>query len=296
MAVAAITRTTIEDVLTTTTTRHTAATTVINPPPIPTPPPAVALHLVAQTDRPSLRSNSELATHDPDKSYPKHPTMRRLNPWKAPPQFDKKSAQEQLEAWLDYHAHQFDTPNSPQHAYVARMLIDSGLTSSDVCDYQHSTHINIKWNNDTNRYDLFHFNHITLHTLPTKAFQRFPPQPTRATNTSPEIAHILGGHTGPAGNIAQILKRGRFLPSTPHFHHNIGFFAQGFRATHNHPHDYTENARILLIPGTFLKTPTPLWSPSLWGTGKKITQGGEEQAAKLLQEQHGAVFHQNGRH
>ena len=245
-----------------------------------------------RSERPAitLRSNSELATQDVQEPYPKR---RARNAWKEPPNFTKKPAQEQLETWLNYHAHQFDTPNSPQSTYVARLLINSGLSYADVCDFQQFTHI--KWNNDTNRYDLYHFNHITIHTLPAKAYQRFPPQPTRATNTSLVVAHILGGHTGPAGNITQILQQGRLLSSTLHFQHNTGFFAQGFRAAHSSPHDHIENARIMNLSKN---THSILVTLLAWGAGKKVTQGGEEQAAKLLQQQqqqqHGAVFHQNG--
>ena len=44
-----------------------------------------------------------------------------------------------------------------------------------------------------------------------------PPPVSRATSTHREVAHINAGHTGPVGNITNILRQGRFLPSTLHF-------------------------------------------------------------------------------
>ena len=60
------------------------------------------------------------------------PTIQVLNTWKEPPHFTSKPAHDQLQIGLDYHADQFGTPNTPQHAYVARLLIDSGHSYTDV--------------------------------------------------------------------------------------------------------------------------------------------------------------------
>eukprot|EP00439_Symbiodinium_sp_Y106_P009146 s314_g1.t1 len=140
---------------------------------------------------------------------------------------------------------------------------------------------------DTNRYDLSHLNHIAIPSPAAKAYQRFPPQPARAANTSPETAYVLGCHTGPVGNITSVLQQGRFLPSTLHFQHNGGVFAQGFRATETFPRDHEENARIILNTWNHAKNSHSIIVTFLaWGTGKKITR---------LQQQRGAVFHQNGR-
>ena len=186
---------------------------------------------------------------------------------------------------MDYHAAQFDTPNKPQHTYIARLLLDSGLTYNDVCDYRQFTHI--KWNPTSRQYDLFHFNHISTPSLSHKAHRRFPPAATRATSTSPEIVHVNASHTGPAGNITSILQRGRFLPSTLHFSHNPGFFAQGARVAQQLQHDASEQARI------FYNTWNMAKNTHSWGAGTKFTHGGEERAITLLQQNHGAVCHRN---
>ena len=154
--------------------------------------------------------------------------LRRVaRPWR--PQFQQKTPQEQLELWLDYHADQLDAPNKPQHTYVARLLFDSGFTYKDICDYRQFTHI--KWNDAANSHDIFQFNCISIPGLAQKASRRFPPPATRATSTSSELVHINASHTGPVGNITNILQQGRFLPSALHFPNNPGFFAQGVRIT-----------------------------------------------------------------
>ena len=148
-----------------------------------------------------------------------------------------------MELWLDYHADQLDAPNKPQHTYVASLLLDSGLTYKDISDYRQFTHI--KWNDTTNTHDIYQYHSITIPSLVQKATRRFPPPATRATSTSPELVHINAGHTGPLGNITNILQQGRFLPSTLHFPNNPGFFAQGVRITQQPQHDNAEHARIL---------------------------------------------------
>ena len=91
----------------------------------------------------------------------------------------------------------------------------------------------VKWNEATQQYDQFQYNAISLPYLNTKASRTSPPPVSRATSTHREVAHINAGHTGPVGNITNILRQGRFLPSTLHFPNYPGFFAQGVRITHN---------------------------------------------------------------
>ena len=154
--------------------------------------------------------------------------------------FSRKPHKSNWRFWMDYHADQFDTPNKRQHA---RLLLDSGLTYKDICDYRQFTHI--KWNDTTSSYDIFHFNCISIPSLSQKAQRRFPPPATRATSTSPELVHINASHTGPVGNISSILQQGRFLPSALHFPNKPGFFAQGVRITQQLQHDNSEHARVL---------------------------------------------------
>ena len=196
-----------------------------------------------------------------------------------------------MELWLDYHADQLDTPNKPQHTYVARLLLDSGFTYKDICDYRQLTHI--KWNDTTNSHDVFQFNCISIPCLAQKASRRFPPPATRATSTSPELVHINASHTGPAGNITNILQQGRFLPSALHFPNNPGFFAQGVRIAQQLQHDNAEQARILHNSWNFAKNTHSILVTLVQGT--KFTSGGEEQAMNLLLQHHGAVFHAKGR-
>ena len=146
------------------------------------------------------------------------------------------------------------------------------------------------------QYDLFHFNHISIPSLSQKAHRRFPPAATRATSTSPEIVHIHASHTGPVGNITSILQQGRLLPSTLHFSHNPGFFAQGVRITQQLQHDNAEHARILHNTWNLAKnTHSIIINLLAWGQGTKFTSGGEEHAMNLLLQNHGAVCHAKAR-
>ena len=159
-----------------------------------------------QPPHPTLISPTATQPQPHHQPHRLHSFTRHVSPWKAPPHFTQKPPQEQLEIWLDYRAAQFDTPNKPQRTYIARLLLDSGLTYADVYDLAVHTY---KWNTASERYDLFHFNHISIPSLSHKAHKRFPPPPTRATNTSLEIVHINAGHTLWA--TLQVLQQGRFL-------------------------------------------------------------------------------------
>lgn len=96
---------------------------------------------------------------------------------------------------------------------------------------------------------------------------------------------------------------GRFLPSTLHFARNTGLFAQGVRVAQKFPHDHAEQARILFNTwnasfstlGTLPKTPTPSSSPSSLGAPAKSLPTEAKNTQPLLQQNHGAVFHHNGR-
>ena len=273
-----------------TTTNHHDIDALLPRPTIPTP--TVHHPLAAAHDQPSPCSPTQ--TFDSRILPPAVAVHTVPNRWQAPPHFHHKTPQEQLEIWMDYHADQFDTPNKPHHTYIARILLDSGLTYNDVCDYHQFTHI--KWDDTTNQYDLFHFNHISIPSLSQKAHRRFPPAATRATSTSPEIVHIHASHTGPVGNITSILQQGRLLPSTLHFSHNPGFFAQGVRITQQLQHDTSEQARIFYNAWNMAKnTHSVLLSLAAWRAGTKFTRGGEEHAMTLLQQSHRAVFHANAR-
>lgn len=74
----------------------------------------------------------------------------------------------------------------PPHTTSPKML-SSPNSSWTVASYSDlsvfkSSHTHIKWNNLTECNDLHHSNHISIHSLASKARQRFAPRPTRATN------------------------------------------------------------------------------------------------------------------
>ena len=208
--------------------------------------------------------------------------------------FQQLSPQEQILTWLDFHADQLDSSNRPQHQYLANLLFDSNITYKDITDFRQYTYV--KWNEATQQYDQFQYNAISLPYLNTKASRTSPPPVSRATSTDREVAHINAGHTGPVGNITNILRQGRFLPSTLHFPNYPGFFAQGVRITHNQQHDHGEFARIIHNTWQLSKNTHSLIVTLLaWGAATKYTSGGEEQAMTLLHDHHGAVFHQKGR-
>ena len=132
-----------------------------------------------------------------------------------------------------WHADQFEAPNKPQHTYIAKLLLDSGFTYKDLSDFRQFTHI--KWNDTTNTHDIYQYHCITIPSLVQKATRSFSPPATRATSTTPEMVHINAGHTGPLGNISNILQQGRFLPSILHFANNPGSFPKphALHTTHN---------------------------------------------------------------
>ncbi|CAK9095600.1 unnamed protein product [Durusdinium trenchii] len=201
---------------------------------------------------------------------------------------------DQILEWLEFHATQLDNPNRPQHQYIANILTDCNITYKEITDFRQYTHA--KWNDATHQYDQFQYYAISLPFLNTKATTPEPPAVSRATSTHREVAHINAGHTGPVGNISNILRQGRFLPSTLHFANYPGFFAQGVRITHNQPHDHNELARIIHNTWQLHKNSHSLIITLLaWGAATKYTSGGEEHAMNLLNDHHGAVFHQKGR-
>ena len=241
-----------------------------------------------------LRPNTDNPNTDPS-HYPTTAVLRRpINRWRPPPNFPALSPTDQLLEWFEFHANQLDTPNRPQHQYIANLLTDCNITYKDITDFRQYTHN--KWNDTTRQYDQFQYNAISLPFLNTQATTPEPPAVSRATSTHREVAHINAGHTGPVGNIANILRQGRFLPSTLHFANYPGFFAQGVRITHNQPHDQSEFARIIHNTWQLHKNSHSIIITLLaWGAATKYTSGGEEHAMTLLNEHHGAVFHQKGR-
>ena len=241
-----------------------------------------------------LRPNTDNTNTDLSQ-YPTTAVIRRPpNRWRPPPNFQALSPTDQLLDWFEFHANQLDSPNRPQHQYIANLLSDCNITYKDLTDFRQYTHV--KWNETTHQYDQFQYNAISLPYLNTKATTPEPPAVSRATSIHREVAHINAGHTGPVGNIANILRQGRFLPSTLHFANYPGFFAQGVRITHNPPHDQSEFARIIHNTWQLHKNTHSLIITLLaWGAATKYTSGGEEHAMTLLNEHHGAVFHQKGR-
>ena len=235
-----------------------------------------------------LRPNTDNTNTDPSQ-YPTTAVLRRpLNRWRPPPNFQALSPTDQLLEWFEFHANQLDTPNRPQQQYIANLLTDCNITYKEITDFRQYTHA--KWNDTARQYDQFQYDAISLPFLNTKATNhpRFP-EPPQPTGKSP-------GHTGPVGNIANILRHGRFLPSTLHFANYPGLFAQGVRITHTQPHDQSEFARIIHNTWQLQKNSHSIIITLLaWGAATKYTSGGEEQAMTLLNEHHGAVFHQKGR-
>ena len=246
-----------------------------------------------------LRPNTDASTADNTNTdtskYPLTPVVRRPpNRWRPTQPFQTLPPKEQILAWLDFHADQLDTSNRPQHQYLANLLCDSNITYKDITDFRQYTYV--KWNEATQQYDQFQYNAISLPFLSTKASTPSPPPVSRATSTHREVAHINAGHTGPVGNITNILRQGRFLPSTLHVANYPGFFAQGVRITHNQQHDQGEFARIIHNTWQLHKNTHSLIVTLLaWGAATKYTSGGKEQAMTLLHDHHGAVFHQKGR-
>ena len=241
-----------------------------------------------------LRPNTEHSNPDPSQ-FPTTAVLRRpTNRWRPPPNFHTFTPADQILEWLEFHATQLDNPNRPQHQYIANILTDCNISYKEINDFRQYTHA--KWNDTTHQYDQFQYFAISLPFLNTKATTPEPPAVSRATSTHREVAHINAGHTGPVGNISNILRQGRFLPSTLHFANYPGFFAQGVRITHNQPHDHNELARIIHNTWQLHKNSHSLIITLLaWGAATKYTSGGEEHAMNLLNDHHGAVFHQKGR-
>ena len=256
---------------------------------------------------------THLASHQPAVDphhhpliYAQTPNTQTLIPLNIPPQPSSVAhstvgdlhsiftPSDQILEWLEFHATQLDNPNRPQHQYIANILTDCNISYKEINDFRQYTHT--KWNDTTHQYDQFQYFAISLPFLNTKATTPEPPAVSRATSTHREVAHINAGHTGPVGNISNILRQGRFLPSTLHFANYPGFFAQGVRITHNQPHDHNELARIIHNTWQLHKNSHSLIITLLaWGAATKYTSGGEEQAMNLLNDHHGAVFHQKGR-
>ena len=178
-----------------------------------------------------LRPNTDASTADNTNTdtskFP--PTIRRPPNRRRPsPTFPTLPPKQQILAWLDFHANQLDASNRPQHQYLANLLFDSNITYKELNDFRQYTYV--KWN-EMNRSSMgsFQYHAISLPFLHTKATHPTPPPVSRATSTHREVAHINAGHTGPVGNITNILRQGRFLPSTLHFANYPGFFTFVFQ-------------------------------------------------------------------
>ena len=231
---------------------------------LPTTPPPATHHphasLLPNTDYQQQDSASRQSTP----TYPTHPPVRRvLNKWQAPPHFHQKTKQEQIEIWMDYHAAQFDTPNKPHHSYIARALLDSGLTYNDICDYRQFTHI--KWNDATNQYDLFHFNHITIPTLAHKApavfhLQQHVPHPQRLGLSTSKV-----GTQAPLATLSTSSSRAVFCPALP-TSPTIRASLHKVLGKHNNCNTTTNiKPAYSTTPGTSQRTHTPSSCPSQLG-------------------------------
>ena len=189
--------------------------------------------------------------------YPLTPVHRRPpNFWRPTSHFQQLPPQQQLVTWLDFHADQLDTPNRPQHHYIANLLHDSNITYKDISDFRQYTYA--KWNDTTQQYDQFQYNAISLPYLNTKATQPSPPPVSRATSTDREVAHINACHTGPVGNIQHPTTR-PFPPQHTSLPKLPWLFCPGG------PHcsqPTTRPRRICSHHGNSLKTPTPSSSHS----------------------------------
>ena len=93
----------------------------------------------------TLRPNQQSTPHHQitnmsQAEFPNIPAIRRPHPpWQPhPPHFHQLSHQEQIEWWLDFHATQLAAENKPQHAYVAKLLADSGYTLNDLAPSDNS--------------------------------------------------------------------------------------------------------------------------------------------------------------
>ena len=80
-----------------------------------------------------LRPNTDTSTADnlntSATTYPLTPVHRRPPDfWRPTSHFQQLPPHQQLVTWLDFHAEQLDTPNRPQHHYIANLLLDSNIT------------------------------------------------------------------------------------------------------------------------------------------------------------------------
>ena len=188
--------------------------------------------------------------------YPLTPTVRRPpNRWRPTPTFPTLPPKEQILAWLDFHADQLDASNRPQHQYLANLLFDSNITYKELNDFRQYTYV--KWNEATQQWDQFQYNAISLPFLHTKATNPSPPPVSRATSTHREVAHMNAGHTGPVGNITNILRQGRFLPSTLHFANYPGFLLRAFALPTTKTTTKASLLALSTTPGNSTRTPTP---------------------------------------
>ena len=165
-----------------------------------------AISLLPNTD--SLQQDA--TSNQSQLSYHSSSSQGR-QPLATPTAFSPENPQEQLEIWMDYHADQFDTPNKPQHTYVARLLLDSGFTYKDICDYRQFTHT--KWNDTTSSYDIFH----CIPSLSQKASRRFPPPAARATSTSPDLSTSTPATLAQSATSAAFYNRAVFSPAPSTF-------------------------------------------------------------------------------
>ena len=219
------------------------------PPPTLTAPhlPAVAPHNPS-TCAPTLTTPTPTPLNTP----PQQSSIRRpLNRWRPPPNFQALSPTDQLLDWFEFHANQLDTPNRPQHQYIANLLSDCNITYKDITDFRQYAHA--KWNETTRQYDQFQYNAISLPYLNTKATTPEPPAVSRATSTHREVAHINAGHTGP---LPTFYAKVGFYPAHSTLPTTLAFLHRASASPAIHPTTKASSLALSTTLGNSTKTPT----------------------------------------
>ena len=136
----------------------------------------------------------------------------------------------------------------------------------------------------------FHF----LSSTPKPLHQnhlRFPAphQPTGKSPTSTQATQA------PSATFPTFYAKADFYPAHSTLPTTLDFLPRAFASPTTNPMTTTNLPASSTTPGNSTRTPIPLSSHSLLGAATKYTSGGEEHAMNLLNDHHGAVFHQKGR-
>ena len=113
---------------------------------------------------------------------PANPTMLRPpHTFRPPPNFSAKPQYQRIQVLLNHQANQLTPGNAPHHAYIAKLLVDSGLNYTNMCNFQQFTHTD--WNDQSQQWETTNNHPPSSHT------------------------HILGGHASQRGNIIHMLRQ-----------------------------------------------------------------------------------------